>query len=92
MSLKQLRADRRSAMATWLRGATPTGTLRWDGDDGRGLTHADIIQMRLDLADGVGTLAQRALWQTILAAQKAKWAELDAAFEAAKAALIRLPG
>lgn len=86
-TLGQLRENRRHGMSAWLAGSTPDGAARWDGDDGRVLAMADIHQMRLDLAADAGTAEQQAAWQTIVAAQAARWDELDAVYEAAKAAL-----
>ena len=72
-------------MNGWYAGATPTGSARWDGDDGRALSHIDILQIRLDLMDpNKGTAQQRALWQKILTAEETRWGELDALYEASK--------
>ena len=69
--IEQLRADRRHALNAWLSGATEDGSPRWDGDDGRVL--------RLD---------EYPFWPaSIQTAEAGKFAELDAAYEAAKAAL-----
>ena len=70
-AIEQLRADRRHALNAWLAGGTPDGSPRWPGDDGRVLY-----------------LDELAFWpQQIVDAEAARFAELDAAYEAAKAAL-----
>lgn len=85
--LRRARADRAHTLTAWLNGGTPDGSPRWDGDDGRQLSMVDILQMRLDLAEPLtGTAVQRAAWQKIINAERARWAELDAAYEAAKTA------
>lgn len=84
--LKQLRADRTHALNAWLHGGTLDGSPRWSDDDGRILSMADLLRMRLDLLDPLkGTAQQRATWQKIIDAEIAKWAALDAVYEAQKA-------
>ena len=83
--IRQLRANRRHALQAWLEGND--GAARWKGDDARPLTLTDIQQMRLDVADAVGTPQDRAKWQAMADAEAARWVELDTAYEAAKAAL-----
>ena len=71
--IEQLRADRRHALNAWLAGGTPDGSPRWTGDDGR------VLYMD-----------EHAFWPaSIQTAEAAKFAELDAEYEAAKAALVR---
>ena len=83
----QLRANRKHGIEAWLRKGTPDGKPRWDGDDGRRLERVDIIQMRLDIADGKGTQDDRDKWQKIVDAEDARFGTLDAEYEAAKAKL-----
>lgn len=84
VTLARIRGDREHGLDAWLAGSTPSGSPRWIGDDGRWLSRADLLQMRLDIADGAGTVGQRAAWQKIIDAEAAYWAQLDAAYESAK--------
>ena len=71
--IEQLRANRRHALNAWLVGNTPDGSPRWAGDDGR------VLYMD-----------EYAFWPAaIQTAEAAKFAELDAEYEAAKAALAQ---
>lgn len=87
VTLAILRGTREHGLDSWLAGSTISGAPRWPNDDGRWLARADLLQMRLDIAAGVGTVEQRAKWQVIIDAEAAYWSLLDAAYEMAKAAL-----
>jgi len=81
--IEQLRADRMLALNGWRNGGAD-GSARWDGDDGRALSDADIIWMKLRLADGDLDAAVAAKFRTIVNAEQAEFERLDAIFEAAK--------
>ena len=79
----QLRADRSLALNGWRMGGND-GSARWSGDDGRALSEADIIWLKLRLNDGDLDAAVAAKYQTIVDAEQAEFNRLDAAYEAAK--------
>ena len=81
--IEQLRADRSFALNGWRNGGAD-GSPRWDGDDGRALSDADIIWMRLRLADGDLNAAQAEKFKKIVDAEQAEFERLDAVYEAAK--------
>ena len=81
--IEQLRADRMLALNGWRNGGAD-GSARWSGDDGRALSDADVIWMKLRLADGDLDAAVAAKFQKIVDAEQAEFNRLDAAYEAAK--------
>ena len=80
----QLRANRQHALTGWSVGGD--GSVRWEGDDGRALTPADIVWMKLHLADGGLAEDVAAKYSKIVDAQQAEFDRLDEIYEAAKAA------
>ena len=82
----QLRANRRQAVQGWLSGG-PTGAARWQGDDGRTLSPADIVWMKLRLADGGLAEDVEAAYTKIVNAQQVEFDRVDAIYESEKALL-----
>ena len=83
MNIEQLRSNRTLALNGWRMGGAD-GSARWSGDDGRALSEADIIWMKLRLADGDLDAASAAKFQIIVNAEQAEFERLDAIYEAAK--------
>ena len=80
--INQLRGDRQISLNTWRMGGLD-GSPRWDGDDGRAMSEADIIWMKLRLADGDLDAAVAAKFRTIVDAEQTEFDRLNTIFEEA---------
>ena len=80
--INQLRGDRTISLNTWRMGGLD-GSPRWSGDDGRAMSEADVIWMKLRLADGDLDAAVAAKFRTIVDAEQTEFDRLNTIFEEA---------